>query len=162
MDRYGTVGEHLFETSLCDSIDSDLSSEITSNLDESVLERELADPYLVETLRGIEEKYAAVIVLISLKHVEEMARCEQVQKDEVRNRKSMNNGSTALQCDDESLDAVEDVVCQCIALDFIPTPIQPCRYQPVVTKRFNYTRTGVFIPQVCPCYPKLYGLAHNE
>lgn len=40
-----------------------------------------------------------------------------------------------------------DVVCQCVAIDFLPTPTRLEKVTPVVVKRFTVTLAGVYVQQ---------------
>ncbi|KAH7465804.1 putative phosphatidylinositol 4-phosphate 5-kinase MSS4 [Phytophthora ramorum] len=52
-------------------------------------------------------------------------------------------GSTGSPCPE---DAVEEVVCQCVAVDFLPTPAKLSR-TPVIVKKLNFTATNVSTSQ---------------
>ncbi|KAL4114898.1 hypothetical protein PRIC2_014351 [Phytophthora ramorum] len=52
-------------------------------------------------------------------------------------------GSTGSPCPE---DAVEEVVCQCVAVDFLPTPAKLSR-TPVIFKKLNFTATNVSTSQ---------------
>uniref|UniRef100_K3W885 RING-type domain-containing protein n=1 Tax=Globisporangium ultimum (strain ATCC 200006 / CBS 805.95 / DAOM BR144) TaxID=431595 RepID=K3W885_GLOUD len=43
--------------------------------------------------------------------------------------------------------AVDDVICQCIALDFLPTPVKPDKFSPVTVKKLTFTSSNVYVPQ---------------
>lgn len=42
----------------------------------------------------------------------------------------------------------DDVICQCVAIDFLPTPAKTDKLMPVVVKRLTFTRSNVYVPQV--------------
>lgn len=42
----------------------------------------------------------------------------------------------------------EEVICQCMAIDFLPTPARAEKFTPVVVKKLTFTRSNVYVPQV--------------
>lgn len=90
-----------------------------------------------------EPRYGAVVLVGSLDFFESKesklnANGSQLLTKQSNGKLTANNSSSSQ----------DEVICQCVAIDFLPTPAKAEKFTPVVVKKLTFTRSNVYVPQV--------------
>lgn len=89
-----------------------------------------------------EPRYGAVVLVGSLDFFESQgsklnANGSQLLTKQSNGKLTANNSSNQ-----------DEVICQCVAIDFLPTPAKAEKFTPVIVKKLTFTRSNVYVPQV--------------